>query len=134
MPFAPHSRCALASVFLAAVTISANAALGAVQEVAVLRSYEAPGDCPSAISFMQHFGSRTQRVRITSSSAAAHLSFVVALSHEDGHVVGRLAIASRNGVTSHREVSAQSCDEVVTALAFVAALAADPSAQASPTS
>lgn len=130
MPLATRLRFTSAGTALAGGLLGAHvAALGTEQEVAVLHSYQAPGDCPSALVFMDHFASRTQRVRITSSSSATNLSLVVTLSHEDGQVVGRLAMRSRSGVTSHRVVSAQSCDEVVPALAFVAALAADPSAQ-----
>ncbi len=99
------------------------------QEIAVLQRYEAAGDCPDAAVFMSHFALRTTRVRLTSSSLVAQHSFVVMLTHEGERIVGRLEIRSRDGSVTHREVTGLACAEVVPALAFVAALTADPTAQ-----
>lgn len=108
---------------------AAGSALAESVEEAVLREYVAAGDCPDSSVFTSHFASRTTRVRLVSVSSVARHGFAVALTHEGSRIVGRLEIRSRDGALSHREVAGEACAEVVSALAFVAALTADPTAQ-----
>ena len=57
---------------------------------------------------------------------------LIAVDGSGEAAVGQLTIMDRSGETTTRQISGQSCDQVVDALAFVVALALDPTASAEP--
>jgi hypothetical protein len=89
--------------------------------------YVAPEGCPGTDAFLREVLGRTERARPAN---AGELARVLHVRIEPGGAafVGRLWIEDRAGATSPREVRADSCGEVVSALALVGALAVDPGA------
>jgi hypothetical protein len=96
--------------------------------------YWAHGQCPDAIEFARQIQSRAPRLRPAEGDEPA-LGFYAELDARGGAATGRLTARSPDGREVKREVRGATCDDVVTALALIAALAADPSqpVEASPT-
>ena len=59
-------------------------------------------------------------------------AFVVTVTAETATIRGLLSITSLGGSVSRREVTGDTCSEVVSALALITALAIDPSATTAP--
>lgn len=86
----------------------------------------APG-CPDAPFFYQQVRARTRHVRLAHAEEAAR-ELRVTVRAEGPTFRGRLEVQTRDGASSSREVSGRKCNEVLSALAFVAALGIDPNA------
>jgi hypothetical protein len=93
--------------------------------------YQAPAGCPPADAFFSGVHARTPRARRAAEGAGAR-TFVVTLGARDGEISGTLVIRSTDDAESERVVSGDTCEEVVSALALIAALAIDPHASAAP--
>jgi hypothetical protein len=77
---------------------------------------------------------RTLLAAAATSPDAADLALSVTVTRHGAALLGRLSLRWATGAApAMREVRAASCSEVLDALAFVAALAIDPRAQATPT-
>jgi hypothetical protein len=111
--------------------ILASGALRAEEVTPVRLSYTAPGDCADEHGFFDQVAARTQRVRLADASEPA-TALVVSIRVVPGGLAGRLELRGDEGTTSAREVKAASCDQVVAALAIMAALAIDPDASTEP--
>ncbi len=88
--------------------------------------YWAHGQCPDAVEFAREIQTRAPRLRPAEGDEPA-LGFYAELDARGGSATGRLTARSPDGREVKREVRGATCDDVVTALALIAALAADPS-------
>ncbi|MEO8905703.1 MAG: hypothetical protein ABI488_24470 [Polyangiaceae bacterium] len=95
--------------------------------------YWAEGRCPDAIEFARQIQTRAPRLRPAVADEPA-LGFYAELVDRSGSATGRLTARTADGREVTREVRGTTCDDVVTALALIAALAADPNqtAEAAP--
>jgi hypothetical protein len=109
----------------------ASGPAGAQTGSALRLVYEASPGCPSAAAFRGQVVARTSRVRFVEGEATGQVLFV-SLVQSPGRAVGRLRIDEARGSSLERELSGASCEEVVSALGLVAALAFDPQAQTAP--
>jgi hypothetical protein len=87
--------------------------------------YWAHGECPDAVEFARQIQTRAPRLRPAEGDEPA-LGFYAELDARGGSATGRLTARSPDGREVQREVRGPTCDDVVTALALIAALAADP--------
>lgn len=95
--------------------------------VAVRIEYHAPAACPDVRAFIAQVSGRTARFRASDESPRA---FVVELTVGDG-ARGRLTTIDGDARAT-RELDGDTCEEVVSALALVTALAIDPNASTLP--
>jgi hypothetical protein len=93
--------------------------------------YEAPEGCPVEGAFWAAVTARTPKVRRGEASAPAR-TFAIRLSTEGDGSTGHLVVRAVDGSTTEREVAGDTCEEVVSALALIAALAVDPNATTKP--
>jgi hypothetical protein len=87
--------------------------------------YWAHGNCPDAIEFARQIRARAPRLRPAIADEPA-LGFYAELDGRADGATGSLVTRSPDGREVKREVRGPSCDDVVTALALIIALAADP--------
>ncbi len=110
---------------LAGVLGSAHVAHAAPPGQPFRLEYWARGTCPDAIEFSRQIRSRAPRLRPAEGDEPA-LGFYAELDDRSGYATGRLTARSPDGREVTRTVRGPTCDDVVTALALIAALAADP--------
>jgi hypothetical protein len=91
--------------------------------------YEAPAECPDRQAFVDQVTARTDLVHITE---PATVRWSVVLNAEGSRHVGKLRVVDAEGTESVRTIRAATCDEVVSAVALVAALSVDPDARSEP--
>jgi hypothetical protein len=84
-----------------------------------------PADCSDAARFLGEVRARTPRVRAASEGEPARV-FHVTVSREGDNALGTLVVEDVERASIPRTMQAGSCEEVVGALALVAALAIDP--------
>jgi hypothetical protein len=96
-------------------------------------TYSADLDCPDEGRFFQAVTARTDLVRRAAEGEPAR-AFVVNITRDANAIRGALSITGLDGSVSKREVSGESCNEVVSALALITALAIDPLASTAPES
>jgi hypothetical protein len=87
--------------------------------------YWAVGRCPDAVEFARQIQTRAARLRLAEGDEPA-LGFYAELVESAGAATGRLTARSPDGREVVREVRGPTCADVATALALIAALAADP--------
>ena len=87
--------------------------------------YWSEGRCPDAAEFARQIQTRAPRLRPAVADEPA-LGFYAELVDRAGSATGRLTARTADGREVTREVRGTTCDDVVTALALIAALAADP--------
>jgi len=118
---------AAAALSLAAATAAAQPATEPIR----IRFAAAPG-CPDGDAFTRQVWARTARARHAAEGEAAR-TLKVEITAAPGRFQGRLAVEDPAGPSAVREVGGASCDEVVSALALIAALTIDPQASTAPT-
>jgi len=87
--------------------------------------YWAEGHCPDGAEFARQIQTRAPRLRLAEADEPA-LGFYAELVERAGAASGRLTARSPDGREVVREVRGPTCEDVATALALIAALAADP--------
>lgn len=117
---------------LALAIVTSVASPGLAQEepghrVAV--TYRAPASCPDEAAFRAEVDRRTDRV--TWSPEASDMRLDVTIDERKKAFTARIRVTSE-GNESTRDLDGARCDEVVGALAFIAALAADPTVMTRP--
>jgi hypothetical protein len=122
-----RARATSSTLALACASI-ASVARAAPEPIAL--HYQAVAGCPNPEFFASQVTARTAQVRFDEAGALG--SFRVVLERTASGYAGVLSITDRNGKESVRRFEAESCDNVVVALALVAALAIDPNAVATP--
>jgi len=115
--------------FGAAIALSASRAI--TQPEAVRLDYAEGAKCGGEGAFVAQVTSRSPRVQFTSSSAPR--SLVVRVEPHGARMVGRIELHEADGTTTERSVTGASCDDVISAVGLVAALALDPFASTRPT-
>jgi hypothetical protein len=94
-------------------------------------TYSASPSCPNESAFLEEFYDRTHRVRPRVGDETSW-RVQVRITAKGGASRGELVIDGWDGMNIRREATAQTCPEVVTALAMIAALAIDPGADSAP--
>jgi hypothetical protein len=87
--------------------------------------YSAPAGCSSREAFVRELARRTSRVRVEETQSAG-ATFVVELADRSDGVLGQLRWLEPDGAETARSVSGTTCEEVVSALALIAAVLVDP--------
>ena len=126
-----HSLWRTASVAFAASCIALLPARRASADEgapAIHLRYSAPSVCPDETTFVARLRERVPGVRAARVDEPAPI-VDVAIEVEAGAVRGRLQATDVDGQTSSREVSDVDCATVVQAMALIAAVAMDPSAE-----
>ncbi len=90
-------------------------------------TYEAPAGCSSRAAFVAELSARTPRARLAAADETA-ATFDVTLSDRVTDVLGRLTLREIDGRETPRAVAGATCEEVVSALALIAAVLVDPEA------
>lgn len=93
--------------------------------------FQAPVGCPDSAAFTDQVRARTAKARPAAPGERAR-TFSVSVTQEPRISKGQLTIEDKQGESAVREVSGQTCTEVVAALALITALAIDPDASTSP--
>lgn len=96
--------------------------------VGVTLEYAAFEGCPGAASFEAQVLARTPRVRFATPGTSGTLTWIVELAPTNGGSRGTLRVLGETQGKLERGVTAASCEQVVGALALVAALSVDPEA------
>ena len=112
--------------FLAVLLVTGNA-----WAESVYLDYSATPGCPSRDEFERQVQERTALVQFVHEPHSGRF-FKVYAGVESTLAVGRLTSGRGNEAGSAREVSSQSCEHVVAALALITALAIDPNASVAP--
>ena len=120
---ANRARRALAFI---AVAVALASLARADEERSVRLTYRAPGGCPDEASFFAQVRARTSRVRRT---VDGRWALDVGVTKAGDETAAHLVLRDPDGRISERDVAGERCDEVVTAIALVAALAIDPMAR-----
>jgi hypothetical protein len=115
---------ALGTSVLAALSPSAAAA----DAEPIRIEYRAPASCPGEADFAAQVTGRTTRARLASPGETAR-TFTIEITASGGAIRGKLTIDKPRAV---REVKGGTCDEVISALGLVTALAIDPRASTAP--
>lgn len=95
--------------------------------------YEAPPSCPSRELFVRQIRARTDKAVEATADDPAVRRFEIRLDvPEAGRALGRMRTVDPSGTVSDREVPGETCQEVVAALALIAAIVIDPDASPAP--
>jgi hypothetical protein len=89
--------------------------------------YSAPAGCGTRASFVAELEARTPRVRVVDAGDSVTMASVELLDRTTG-IVGQLSLREPSGMETLRAVAGKSCEEVVAALALIAAVLVDPEA------
>ena len=95
--------------------------------VPVFVDYSGHSGCPDQSAFIEQLQLRSRKIEVTGTEAGSW-RFVVFIEPEGSGSRGTLRIIDPASRASERVVSAATCGEIVSALALVAALTADPEA------
>lgn len=90
--------------------------------------YTASEGCPGEVTFRSQVRARTSKLDFAESPAGAQ-RLVVRIAALESGFLGRLSFEAAPGELAAREVQAESCDEVVAALALTTALNVDPAVE-----
>jgi hypothetical protein len=93
--------------------------------------YVAPRGCSDADAFAADLHERVPQVALTRDADALHLD--VRLRRHGDRFEGRVTVREADGSVSQRTVTGVTCEEVVSAVTLIAALAIDPSPPPRPT-
>jgi len=94
-------------------------------------AWDAPPGCPERSRFEAEVRARTSAARFTDASDQVR-RFEVDIARSGDRWVGALQIEGPDSASSRREFDGDACDEVVSALALLTALAIDPNASSAP--
>ena len=126
-----RARVAVALGCAPALALLAWAAPAAADTEPIRIVFHAPAGCPDEAAFTGQITARTQRARLAAAGEVAR-TFSVTISPARGaRARGKLVIDDPRGPSASRAVSG-TCEEVVSALGLVAALAIDPRASTAP--
>jgi hypothetical protein len=110
----------------AAVSVILAQALPTAHAEPIRIAYHAPARCPNEGQFLGEVFARTALARNAAEGETAREFAVDIADRSDGSLSGSLEIHATNGPVSHRDMTATRCDELVSALALMVALAVDP--------
>ncbi len=87
--------------------------------------YTAPAACPDRGAFVERIAARAPRAQLDADTTAAHSLVARIEASPKGGFAGALVVRDEEGAPAERTVHAQTCADVVTALAIIAAVAID---------
>ncbi len=87
-------------------------------------TYSAPIGCPTAERFAAAVRARSPRIALVTEGAALDLE--VQIGRQGPRAVGRLVVRAANAAETRRQIAGETCADVAAALAFIAAVTADP--------
>jgi hypothetical protein len=119
--------CAYAMASSLVAGLVAGVARGDGEVEAVRLDFAAHEGCPDKDAFFAGVRARTARVRHAAAGEAARI-FRVRVTRDGHRSQGELGIFDELGQTDTRSIEGESCSEVMSALALIAALSIDPSA------
>jgi hypothetical protein len=93
--------------------------------------YVAPAECPTEERFRAEVAARTAKFHAAEANEPAR-AFAVVVNGDFAQATGYLEVHAIDGTTSRRAVGRGSCEEVVSALALIAAVAIDPDTTTGP--
>lgn len=96
-------------------------------EIPLRVDYRAPDGCPHETDFFSAVRARAPRARSEPATREGPM-LVVSITNGDGESTGYLTFRGADGLETERRVSGDTCGEVVSALALIAAIAVDPDA------
>ena len=111
---------------------TARGASGSDPRVAIALSYRVAAGCPSESDFREEVAARTKEAKWAAPSDVTERALDVSVVNDRDTFKGRLIIQKVGTPNATRHITGESCDEVIAALALVAALAIDPQALTSP--
>ncbi len=118
-------RAVLVALTLAIAAVASVRVASADDALPVQFDYEARPGCPDADSFVRDVLARAPRARVAATQDRAR--FLVVRIHPSGRgLEGVLFVRDVDGTTRERSVHSESCAELVTALAVIAAVVIDP--------
>lgn len=122
----------LATAVCLAISLGAGRARAqSAPPVSVTLEYAAFEGCPDAASFEAQVLARTPRASFAAPGASGTLTWSVELGPTSGGSRGTLRVQGESQGMLERNVTAATCEQVVGALALVAALSVDPDASLS---
>jgi hypothetical protein len=122
---------ALLPLLVAMHASAAESTSGQTEAEHVALRYSGAAGCPSEADFIAQVMARVRRpMRFGSSEGSVRMG--VTLSSAGGQSTGKLEVEQATGEPTRRDFTAESCAEVGSALALVAALALDPNARTEP--
>jgi hypothetical protein len=121
---APALRAFGPLLFLAVSSSAAPAEAAPVHGLA----YDVPATCPGAVDFVGRVRAHAPGVSLRADGAPAEDRLDIAVEAHDGGHRGRLRRIVSGRSTAAREVEGTRCEEVLDALALIAALGLDPTA------
>jgi hypothetical protein len=101
-----------------------SAALPAGASVAVRFEYVAPAECPNEAAFTEQVRERSQHGRFAVDGELAR-TFVVTVALDERGATARVDFVDTDGSSVFRRVRGETCEEAVSGIALVAALAID---------
>jgi hypothetical protein len=126
------TRCLARAVIAVGIATSGAVVAGRASADSLQITYEAPPECPGAEAFAGAVRAQTKRASISTGGDGGP-GISVRIDRDGRQLRGRLAIRGPLGEPSVREVTAATCDGVVSALALMTALAIDADLEARPT-
>lgn len=117
------------AVLAAILVLSARSAFARKEGVSL--DYLAPGQCPDRARFEREVVARTSKAKFSPDGGR---SFRIRLHKQASEWSGTLSIREGSAQPTERTMRGAACNEVVSALALVAALAIDPEASTAPPS
>jgi hypothetical protein len=108
--------------FLFALTFGASVSAAQPVSEPVRFEYRAPAGCPDAEAFVNRVQARTARARLGAAEELAR-TFVVEVRADASGASAQLSFTDSRGAPVVRAVRGETCDEVVSAIALVTALA-----------
>jgi hypothetical protein len=130
-PTRPAVRAARLACHVCLASLGVSARASADDHVPLVLEYSAPPACPGADRFLDEIAARTSRARPAKPDERA-TTLTVVIKDVAGGDKGTLKLQAADGATSARQVSAADCEQVVSALALMTALAIDPNAVTDP--
>jgi hypothetical protein len=108
------------------LSLAGHAAAAAPQPYRI--EYAAPAGCSSREAFVREIEERTPLVREAREGEPAASYVVVLSARSNTDLFGELVLRELDGRETRRALRGKTCDEVVSALAFIAAILVDPGA------
>jgi hypothetical protein len=124
------TRGAIAAALTCAMACAASSILAQDAGTLVGIEYAAPDGCPAAHALLSEIRRRTSLANVTEASGQP-AAFVVLIRRSSSIYVGSIRSLTSLGEVADRQLEAATCEEVVSAIALVVALALDPNADTS---
>ena len=122
----PIPRLAVGYAALLCAALELVAARAAAQTEPVRVSYSAPPSCPADSAFIERVRSRLQRGTFAETGELARAFDVTVTSNADNQgFLGHIEFVAVDGQRAVRNVAGATCDELVSSLALITALAID---------